>query len=200
MKNFNDHENIIWRGFERFYDMVMLSLCWLLCSLPVVTVIPASIALYDCMARCVCGGEGGMLGRFFRTFKNELGRGILLSLFWGLLIGVLLFGYEYGVAQVSDMIHILYLCAAAILLAVLCWVVAIESRFVYGIGMLHRNALIFTFGYLPNTLVITASLLLGIAALWFAPFLVFVVPGLVANLQHRAVEKVLRKYMPKEEE
>ena len=55
MKNFNDHENIIWRGFERFYDLVMLSLCWLLCSLPVVTVIPASIALYDCMARCVCG-------------------------------------------------------------------------------------------------------------------------------------------------
>ena len=63
----------------------MLSCCWVLCCVPVGTIGAACIALYDATAHCVRGGEGGMYRRFFRTFKNELGRGFLLTLFWAVI-------------------------------------------------------------------------------------------------------------------
>lgn len=199
MKRFFDPDNVLWQTVSSFYDLVMLSLCWILCCLPVLTIIPSTIALYDSVARCVRGGDGGMFRRFFRTFRNELGRGILLTIEWGILIAVMVVGYLIVVQGESGLLWILYLCALAIPAAVLCWIIVLESRFVYSLGTLHRNAMIFTFGYLPRTAAMLAILVAGAAVLLWMPVLIVAVPGLVANFQSAFAEKVLKHYMPEEE-
>ena len=205
MQNFFNPENWLWRGFGRLADYFLLSACWLFCSVPLVTAGAASIALYDTVARCVRGGEKDMLKRFFRTFKNELLRGSLLTVLAAALAFLLNAGYQI-LAQIgagSDTLRtvsVVYFCLLLLPLGWACWCVALESRFVYPVGQLLKNALAFTFGYLPQTLVVAVIFVLGFNLLRMIPFLVMLVPGVMVDLQALFIEKVFKKYMPAEEE
>jgi uncharacterized membrane protein YesL len=82
MSKIFDSDNIVWRFFGILFDLVSLTLCWVLCSLPVLTFPAATTALYDSVARCIKGDEGRAYRRFFRTWRNELLRSLGLSLLW----------------------------------------------------------------------------------------------------------------------
>lgn len=205
MKSVFDPDNWLFRGMSRIADYFLVSCCWLLCSLPVVTVGSASIALYDTVAHCIRSGEGHLFRRFFRTFKNELVRGIGLVILWAVICWILNAGYQslIQLAEGSEgwaMFSIIYDVALLIPLGCLCWVVAVESRFVRTFGDLHRVAFVFTFAYLPNTVIIEALLLVAVTIVLNFPIFVLFIPGITADLQAIFVEKVFKAYMPEEEE
>lgn len=198
-------ENFIWRWCAKLADYVILSCFWILCCIPVVTIGPACIALYDATAHCVQGPEGGTYRRFFRTFKRELGRGILMTLMWAAICWFLNAGYQVMVqlaegSSTWTILSIVYFCSLFIPLGTVCWAVALESRFTYSFGALHKNAFIFTFAHLPHTFAIVALLVLAInVCINFFP-LIIVIPGLMVYLQSFFAERVLKKYMPAETE
>ena len=63
MKIFNQ-DGFLWRSLDVVADVLFLSLLWLICCLPVVTIGAATTALYDCSVRCVRYGEGSTYKRF----------------------------------------------------------------------------------------------------------------------------------------
>lgn len=205
MRNFFNPESWLWRGFGRLADYFLLSACWLFSSLPLVTLGPASIALYDTVAHCVRGGEGGMVRRFLKTFKNELLRGILLTVLFAVAAFVLNMGYQILVqlgesSQAMTVVSIVYFCTLAVPLGCACWCVALESRFVYSFGQLLKNSFAFTFLHLPQTALIVVIFVLALNLVLNIPFLVMIIPGAAAHLQSLFIEKVFKKYMPTEEE
>lgn len=205
MRRFFNPDNFLWRWFGNLADYFLLSWVWLLCCIPVVTIGAASIALYDATAHCVRGGEGGTYRRFFRTFKRELGRGVLMTVFWAVLCWLLSGGYQImtQLAQTGNtwsVLSIVYFCSLLIPLGTACWAVALESRFTYSFFNLHRNAFIFTFAHLPHTAAMVALLVLVInVCINFFP-LIMVLPGLLVYLQSFFAERVMKKYMPAETE
>ncbi|MBQ7801899.1 MAG: YesL family protein [Oscillospiraceae bacterium] len=205
MRSVFNPDNFLWRGFGKLADYIVLSSLWFLCSLPVVTIGPATIALYDATAHCVRGPEGGTYRRFFHTFKRELGRGILMTLFWGILGLLLNFSYQI-ICQLGDgsngwsILSIVYFCSLFIPLGTACWAVILESRFTYSFGALHKNALLFTFAYLPYTAAIVALFVVALNICINIFPLVMIVPGVMMYLLSFFSEKVLKKYMPEEEE
>lgn len=203
MRSFFNPDNFLWRWFGKLADYVMLSCVWILCCIPVVTIGSACIALYDATAHCVRGGEGGTYKRFFRTFKRELGRGIVMTIFWAVLCWLLNAGYQVmtQLAEISNawsVLSIVYFCTLFIPLGTACWAVALESRFTYSFGALHRNAFIFTFAHLPHTFAMAALLVLAINVCINLFPLIMVIPGLLAYLQSFFAERVMKKYMPAE--
>ncbi len=203
MGKFFDTENWLWRWIGRLPDLFALSLLWLVCCVPVVTVFPATIALYDSIARCVRGSEGGTYRRFFRTLKQELVRGILLSLLWFFLGFVLYCGYnailDRGESNAVSAFSLVYLVSMVIPFATLCWLVPLESRFQYGFWQLHRNAALVAFGHLPSTAAI-AALFWGAATLVYnMPVLLPLIPATLVCLQVSFTERVMKKMMPEEE-
>ena len=74
-----DPQNGFWRWLARVCDVVGLSLCWVLCSLPVITVGAATTALYDSIYHGVRRGETGDYVRFFRTFRESFKPAALLT-------------------------------------------------------------------------------------------------------------------------
>jgi len=205
MGKFFNPDNFLWRGFGRIADFMFLSICFLVSSVPLVTIPAAGIALYDATARCVYGDEGHPYRRFFRTFRNELLRSIGLTVLWGLGAFVLSIGYQilYQRAQADisqGIFATVYYFSLFIPVAWFCWLIAVESRFVYSFGQLHKMGLYFTFTHLPTTVIITA---LGLAAFEFCvnmPFMLMILPGICAYIQSIFIEKVFGKYMPKQEE
>lgn len=67
-------ENPFWNGMGRLFDIVELNLLWLVCSLPVVTVGPAAVALYSAMTALLRGKETYPHRDFFRAFRTRFRR------------------------------------------------------------------------------------------------------------------------------
>lgn len=203
MKSFFNSENFLWQWFGRLADFFLISCFWLICSTPLITTGSASIALYDTVAHCIRGKEADLFRRFFRTFKNELGRGCLMTLLWAVIGFVLNMGYQILTQMAAgnsawQLFSIIYF-VTLLPLGVACWAIAIESRFTHSFGQLHRTAVFFTFAHLPQTLAIVILFILALNLLRNIPYLVMFIPGLMVSLQSLFIEKVFDKYIPAEE-
>lgn len=204
MNGFFNSENWFWKSFGRIADYFLLSVCWLLTSIPVLTAGTSSIALYDTVAHCVCMNESGMLRRYFGTFRKELLRGIVLTVVWAVIAFALNMGYQIiyqngAHSSFWGILSIVYFCSLFIPLGILCWTVSLESRFVYSFGQLCKTALTFTFLHLPQTAAIVVLFVVVLNLVINFPFLVMVLPGLMVHLQAFFIEKVFHKYMPRAE-
>ena len=202
--NFFNPDNWLWRGFGRLADFFLLSALWILCSIPVVTIGAASIALYDTVAHCFRYNEGGMVSRFFRTFKRELVRGILLTVVWAVAGYLLNVSYQI-MTQLGDgstfwtILSLVYFVILTIPVGMACWAIGLQSRFTYGFGQLHKNAAMFALGYFPRTIAIVLIFVVFYNVIINIFILVMFLPALMVNLQSMIMEPVFRKYMPEEE-
>ena len=144
-----------------------------------------------------------MVGRFFQTFKQELLRGILLTVVWA-VVGYL-FNVSYQIlSQLGEgssfwsVFSVVYFVLLLIPVGVAIWAVGLESRFAYTVGQLHKNAVMFTLGYLPRTLAIVLIFVVFYNLLINMPFLIMFLPAIMVNLQSMFMEPAFRKFMPEE--
>ena len=202
--NFFNPDNWLWRGFGRLADFFLLSALWILCSIPVVTIGASSIALYDTVAHCFRYNEGGMVSRFFRTFKQELRRGILLTVVWAVVGYLLNISYQI-MTQLGDgssfwsIMSLVYFVILTIPVGIACWAIGLQSRFTYSFKELHKNAAMMALGYFPRTLAIVVIFMIFYNLTINMFFLVMFLPAVMVNFQSMFMEPVFRKYMPEEE-
>ena len=78
-RRFFNPESGVWKPLGFFGDLVILSLLWCLCSVPLVTLGPATAALYDTVVHSMRRKEAPPFYRFFDTFRRELKEGVLLK-------------------------------------------------------------------------------------------------------------------------
>ena len=112
--------NGFWRGLGRVCDLVGLSICWTVCSLPVFTVGAATAALYDAVFHGVRKGEMGDYSRFFHTFRDNFKTATVVTLpFLALAAGLFYMWYvAYVMAAGGSEAAMVWLYACRILLLV----------------------------------------------------------------------------------
>lgn len=205
MNNLNQRENSILYWFSKIGDFCALSVMWLLLCLPVVTAIPASIALFDSVAHCIHGTEEGPVRRYFHTLKNELLRGILLNLVCLVIAFGLFYGYSilYQMGKESPAMatySLVYLITMLIPLGVLTWLIPVESRFQHSFFGVFRSAAIYAISHLPTTAMLLAILALAGITVLLIPILGILMPAIAVTVQCWFVERVFKKYIPQEDE
>lgn len=198
MNKLFDPDNWFWRGFGRLADYFLLTVAWLACCIPLLTAGTATVALFDAVTHCIRGGEDKMMRRFFDTFRKNLLRGVLLTAVWAIPGFLLSWGWRIigFLAQSSPLwgaFRAAYLLTLLLPLSVLCWVVALQSRYAYGFGQLHRVALTYTVSHLPCTAAIVGILAAALAAMRFVPYFVLFVPAMTAHLQSGFIEKAFEE-------
>lgn len=201
-----DPMNGFWRGFARVCDVVGLSVCWLVCSLPVITVGAATVALYDAVFHGVRKGELGDYARFFRTFRDSFRTATMVTAPF-LVLAVLLFAMWYvayamaaggsGAAMVW-----LYACRILLLAPLGVWLFAMFtlSRFEFGPWALIKTAAKLALANLPSAAVV-ALLAEELALLTYQKAFLpgFFTPGLAAFLCSLFMERIFAPYLPQEE-
>ena len=173
-----------------------LSLCWLLCCVPVITIIPAGVALYDTVVHSLLGKDEHPFRRFFKDFKSELLRGIGLTLIW-LVIGVVYFlGFRF-LSLAGENNTVLRICsmfyAGTLLvpLSMLSWLIPLESRFALGFGGLHKMAMMLSLVKLPRTAASIGMLIASVAIIFIVPVMMVLLPAIYATLQAVVIENTL---------
>ena len=137
-------ENDFWRLIEKLVDLFLLSVFWLVCSLPVFTLGPATAALYRTVARCIRGSERKSWSLFFRTFRENFKVGALTTLVVVAVGAVLFVLYTllYQTASLNRAGYILFMAYYVFLLlplGLLCYLFPVLSQFEFGVGGLLSN-------------------------------------------------------------
>jgi uncharacterized membrane protein YesL len=199
---FFNPEKGIWAWLSTLVDVVGLSVLWIALCLPVVTIGPATAALYYAMVRYVRRRESGAFGGYLRSFRANFAVGLRATLTVIPLFLLLLGGYRivcwYG-TRLGGMAYILYVAyyfALVLPAGVVCWLFPLLGRFEYGVRDLFRTAFQLTAAHLPSTVILV--LLTGQSAVfclnrwWPVVFL----PSVGMLLASLFTERIFCKYSP----
>lgn len=204
MNWFFSGENPFFRFTGRVLDVIVLSLLWFVCCLPVVTILPATAALYYSCVKCIRYREPGPYGSFFSAFRENLRTGAGAMLVFLVAAAVLWLGYRgvcaafSGTETKAAVIRYAYLVLMLLPAGWFTCAAAQLSRFSNSaMGLLGNSARVAMgnlLRILPAAIVSTAVVLLSLQYFYLLVWLVL--PALGTLLASLFLEPVLRKYTP----
>ena len=200
MRRFFNADNWLWAPLGTLGDLVMLSLLWTVFSVLILTLGPASAALYDAAVRGMRRREETVIARFFSTFRRELKTGVLSTLLCAAIVlaTAALFASLAALLPANETIRRLLLIAACLFvfffLCVLCWVWPTLSRFTLGPRELLAVSLRLAFGHILRSaaMALVWGMALYAGLRYVAPM--FICPALAALLSSLLIEPVFRLY------
>lgn len=178
-------------------DLVFVGILWLLCSLPVLTLGPATTALYYTIAKNVLHDRGELAKVFFTGFKRNFRQSFpMWLLYLGLLALALLDIYGYSHMGLDRGRELSALGGVVLIPALLSfpWMFAYISRFDNNLGGSLRFVAYLCFRHVGRTLLLTLELLGFLVIAWLIPYLLPIIPGPFALLMSLQIEPVFRDY------
>lgn len=128
----NKLKDSLLRFFHDLFDLMVVNCLWLLCSLPVFTVGPATCGLYAVTLKLVREESVHPVKDFFRGLKENLKSGFLLGL-TAILLAVAVAGDVWLALQLSGGLRTLYMVVAvmvgAILMILITYTFALQAMF-----------------------------------------------------------------------
>jgi len=119
-----------YRFLSRLFDMLKLNFLWFICSVPIVTFGPATIAAFSVTMEMIDDTEGYVSKKFFKTFKSNLKNGIPLGLLF--LLGIYALWIEFQLMMLGEHIFmfVLVFCIGVFsILTGFMWAFALEVRY-----------------------------------------------------------------------
>lgn len=185
---------------EKLADLILLSLAWLICSLPVVTLATSSSALYYAVVKNVRKERGTALHEFFGFFKKNWKQGIGMSLGY-ILLGGLAAANIWAVSRLDrgSLMYSVYqaesMWVGLMFVFLSVYLFPVFSRFEYGVAEGIKVSLLMSLRHILSSLVLAA--ILAFLAVFTAryPVLALVLPGLWMLVLSLRMEKIFVKYM-----
>lgn len=178
-------------------QLILLSILWTVCCLPIITVGASTVALYYTVVKVLRRNQDSLFAAFFREFRNNFLQSLNINMVFLCYFGILAYFAipRLSAAQSGADIGFYALVGLAILGALpLSLVYPTISRFYHKGGSLVRF-LLMVIGKHPH-IVLGCTLLLavGILLVLSNPAALLFVPGVVCYVQSLLLEPVFRKY------
>ena len=184
----------------RITDCIFLSMFWIICCIPVVTIGASFAALYDASYRAFRKNERNSWQRFFHVFRNNWKSGILPTAVFllagaGLVKAVIAL---WNLAVAGSMSWLLFSAAAfvaVVFLGMLSLLFPVLSRFENSFGGLLKNTVFLALANLPRTVLLG---LINAACGFLCVRLIiplFLLPSLAALLGSWLIEAMFKPFM-----
>lgn len=210
MSRFFSTDNPVMVTLSRIFDMIWVSLIFLVFCIPLITIGDAITSLYYVCTKVIRHGEGYVWREFWRSFKQNFKQStiywliivfIYFLLWWNINYLGLNSSTKEGTGGVLAAIYLVMMIVLAILTLN---VFPIISRFDNKFMMTIRFGLFCTFRHILHGVIILAMVIFaGLLTYvqWGTPtmFFAIILPGLVGFLSTYPMEHVLKKYQPKRE-
>lgn len=181
-------------------EIILLNMAFLLCCVPMVTLVSALASLYYATMKSIRRERGYPVREFFASMKRTLKKGILLTLLAAVWLGLLFFGRYYaGTGQwrgspgagLYDVFIIISIC-------VMIYVFPVLSRFEMKLTGVLKLSFLMSIRFLPVTVLsIAGSAAVVLLMIYVLPIpCIFFVPGLWCLALTFLMERVLRAYTP----
>lgn len=202
---FFNYDNPVWRFIGKFWDVIILSFLWGICSIPVFTIGASTTAMYYVTLKLVRDEDGYTFRSFFKSFKENFKQATIIWLIMlaaGLILGGDLWFFlkvYKGSSQFRSIMIAIFLAFSFIYLAMCTYVFPLQSRFYNTIKKTLFNAFFMSIRHFLYTLGMLAIdvVLIVVALFYFPPLMLFGV-ALLAFANSYMLSAVFKRYMPEE--
>lgn len=205
-----DMDNPFFRTLDRLADLIILNLCFLLCSIPIFTIGAALSAMCKIELQLVRGEQGYIARPFFKAFKEEFKQSTIIWLpsmiiVFTIVIDIMMFRASSETGMFYRVISILSLVIGLILCTVLLYVFPLIAQFENTIVQTLKNAAILSVKHFLKTIammvidfgLILITFLNGYTFVY--GLLVWILAGfsLIGYINALFLKDILDKYIPK---
>lgn len=205
MGNFFNVDNAFFSFMGKLWDMILLSFIWVICCIPIVTIGPATTALYYAIVKVIRRERGYATKEFFHSLKDNLKLGALSTLVFLVGAWILYVDFRYADMQrtsggkYGDILMAVFVAVTTITLFVFLFIYPILSRFTLNFKGLFKTTFIIAMKHFPTSFMLAVILCVcAIGVYLFFP-LIFLVPSIYCFISSFLIERIFKKYMPKPE-
>ncbi|KMZ52932.1 hypothetical protein HMPREF0980_02794 [Dorea sp. D27] len=142
---------IIIRILTRIFDLIVLNMLWLVCSVPLVTIGASTTALYSVMLKIVAGEEGYIMKDFFKAFRVSFRQSTamwLILLMAGTALGADIVMFQRASGPALAGLAVFYIIAFFYAIEVI-FVFPLIAKFENSTGNMLKNAILIPASRLP---------------------------------------------------
>ena len=199
-----DYDGGIMRSLCKFSDCIFLSLMFVVCCIPVVTIGTAATAMYYTAHKVLRQDRGYIFRDYIESFQANFKQTTpiwLLTLILGGILGIDwyvmgLFGFK-GIG--TNILGPIFITGTLLLNTWISYLFPYMARFENTTRQSMKNAALMALRHLPTTILMMIVEAVVLAILWFMPLLLAILPAFYAWIQSYFLERVLRKYMSTED-
>lgn len=204
MGEFFNINNKFFQGFSKVVDCIGLSVLWILCCIPIVTIGAADTALYYTMNKVIRHGRGYVWSEFWHAFRTGFKQSTLA---WLLVFAVTAFlsidcyiMLQFAKAgEKSGGLYIVFVIFIALLIMWTNYLFPYIARFENSMKQVFKNTALIALANLPWTFLLFVLWAAACVAVWILPPAVVFMPALYMFFANLILEKVFVKYMSEED-
>ena len=195
-------ENKFWNFIAKLADVACMSLLWAICSLPAVTLGPASAAFYGFTMHQVNDTEGGVWKSFFSVFRLRFKKAFVIGLVQLLLSAFFIFDiyaawqYFTGTNSIFSVVILSFcVCIMLIFLGMMLYIYPILAVFDFPMKKLFADSFVMAVGNLHVTVTLFLLLALAGVGIYFISGLYFFWLGLYIFFSSYFITGVFNRYI-----
>lgn len=197
-------ESKFFEAISKLADLVLLSLYFVVCSIPIFTMGASLTALYYSVHKVLFKGRG-YTTEFFHSFKDNFKQATLSWLIF-LLVGGLLSADIYIMrnyfAASTGLMGSMWVVFVVLLVLLILWALyhfTYMARFANGFKDTFKISGVLTIVHIGWSLVIGLIALVVVYLVYRMPLLYLLAPAILLSCVHPIFEKIYRKYMSEED-
>lgn len=209
MEKFFNTDNKLFTTILRIVDAIVLSVLWLVCSLPIVTIGASTTAFYYAFHKCVRNRRGYAWQCFFHSFKSNFKQTLKV---WLLMLFLYLFlAFDYIILQAmleenasAGTLSNIILCIIMLVTLWSLYLFPYIARFENSTKAILKNCMLMALLNLPWSAVLLGAFL-GAVALFIAcfttisPLFIACIPAVYMLVANLVLERLFRKYLSPED-
>ena len=157
MRNIFNLDGPLFTGLNKFSDLVILNLLFVLCCLPIVTIGASVTALSYVTLKMKDGEEGYVSRSFFKSFKQNFKQATIIWLIMFALALTMFLDFRLMRAYegaLGSAVRVTVYVGALIWLMVFAYVFPLLARFENTIMAMFKNAILLAIAHAPKTLIL----------------------------------------------
>ena len=206
MSNWLNPDNKFFGFMGKAFDLVVLNVIWLILCLPIITIVPATTAMYYAVVKVIRRERSYAIKEFFRSFKRNFKQGALFSLFLVLAAFIMYIDFRYSLLLIEqgetsgNTFLGVFLIIAILICAVFTFLCPVLSRFDMKWGGILKTAFFMSTRHILTTLVLLALMIAVLLGCYIILPGMFFLPAVGTLLASFLIERVFKKYMPAKKE
>lgn len=206
LSGFFNYDNSVWRFIGKFWDIIILSILWMVCSIPIFTIGASTTAMYYVTLKLVRDEDGYTFRSFFKSFKENFKQATIIWLIF-LVVGILL-GFDLffflkmfvGSETVKTVMLAVFIAMLFVYLAMFTYVFPLQSRFVNPVKRTIFNSFFMSIRHVFQTIgILVIDVGVVFLAFTYIPQLLIFGVALIAFVNSYMLAGVFKKYMPADE-
>lgn len=202
MSSWLNPNNAFFTFMGKAFDMFVINLIWLFLCIPIVTIVPATTAMYYTVVKVIRRERSYAIKEFFRSFKRNLRQGAVFSMLAVLAVFLLTIDFSYAKAlmEAGDSGGSLYFGIFAVIAFLLggifLYLCPVLSRFDMKFMGILKTALFMSGRHMLTTVVLLLMWTVLYLGSRMIPIGLFIFPAVGTLLTSFLMERVFKRYMP----